>query len=156
MKTSGMKTMVGFPPFADYVASQGSLVVIQAESCRRRATAKTNVATMLSDWESKIRCPAAPAIPGTRADRGRLQRRCRRCRGGRHHAVDVGTDIKDRSACLPLSAASMAKPTETVSRWPALSPTCMALRAVWAMSLPWAAGAQRGRSGVDLSNHRRA
>ncbi|MER8828394.1 amidase [Mesorhizobium sp. M0938] len=51
-ETSGMKTTVGFPPFADYVAREDSPVVLRLKAAGGVLTAKTNVATMLGDWQS--------------------------------------------------------------------------------------------------------
>src|SRR5204863_7988201 len=51
-ETAGMKTTVGFPPFADYVARQDSPVVTRLKAAGGILTAKTNVATMLGDWQS--------------------------------------------------------------------------------------------------------
>jgi len=51
-ETVGMKTTVGFPPFADYVASHDSPVVARLKAAGGVLMAKTNVATMLSDWQS--------------------------------------------------------------------------------------------------------
>ncbi|QND58338.1 amidase [Mesorhizobium huakuii] len=51
-ETAGMKTTVGFPPFADYVASHDSPVVARLKWAGGVLMAKTNVATMLSDWQS--------------------------------------------------------------------------------------------------------
>ncbi|WP_246740850.1 amidase family protein [Mesorhizobium sp. NZP2298] len=50
--TAGMKTTVGFPAFADYVASDDSPVVARLKAAGGVLMAKTNVATMLSDWQS--------------------------------------------------------------------------------------------------------
>ncbi|MEP6565560.1 MAG: amidase [Mesorhizobium sp.] len=51
-ETAGMKTTVGFPPFADYVARQDSPVVARLKAAGGVLMAKTNVPTMLSDWQS--------------------------------------------------------------------------------------------------------
>ena len=51
-ETVGMKTTVGFPPFADYVAGKDSPVVARLKAAGGVLTAKTNVATMLGDWQS--------------------------------------------------------------------------------------------------------
>jgi amidase len=51
-ETSGMKTTVGFPPFADYVAREDSPIVARLKAAGGVLTAKTNVATMLGDWQS--------------------------------------------------------------------------------------------------------
>ncbi|TIT55847.1 MAG: amidase, partial [Mesorhizobium sp.] len=50
--TAGMKTTVGFPPFADYVAKKDSPVVARLKAAGAILIGKTNVATMLSDWQS--------------------------------------------------------------------------------------------------------
>ncbi|RWQ65608.1 MAG: amidase [Mesorhizobium sp.] len=51
-QTSGMKTTVGFPPFADYVAREDSPVVLRLKAAGGVLVGKTNVATMLGDWQS--------------------------------------------------------------------------------------------------------
>ncbi|PBC01205.1 amidase [Mesorhizobium sp. WSM3860] len=51
-ETAGMKTTVGFPPFADYVAKQDSPVVARLKTAGGVLVGKTNVATMLGDWQS--------------------------------------------------------------------------------------------------------
>ncbi|TIT25429.1 MAG: amidase, partial [Mesorhizobium sp.] len=48
----GMKTTVGFPPFADYVAKKDSPVVARLKAAGAILIGKTNVATMLGDWQS--------------------------------------------------------------------------------------------------------
>ncbi|TIU95481.1 MAG: amidase, partial [Mesorhizobium sp.] len=51
-ETAGMKTTVGFPPFADYVPKQDSPVVARLKRAGGVLVGKTNVATMLGDWQS--------------------------------------------------------------------------------------------------------
>ena len=51
-ETAGRKTTVGFPPFADYVAREDSPVVARLKAAGGVLMAKTNVATMLGDWQS--------------------------------------------------------------------------------------------------------
>lgn len=51
-ETAGMKTTVGFPPFAGYAARQDSPVVARLKAAGGVLMAKTNVPTMLSDWQS--------------------------------------------------------------------------------------------------------
>ncbi|TIU67689.1 MAG: amidase, partial [Mesorhizobium sp.] len=51
-ETSGIKTTVGFPAFADYVARNDSPVVLRLEAAGGVLVGKTNVATMLGDWQS--------------------------------------------------------------------------------------------------------
>jgi amidase len=51
-ETTGIKTTVGFPPFADYVAKQDSPAVLRLKAAGGVLVGKTNVPTMLSDWQS--------------------------------------------------------------------------------------------------------
>jgi amidase len=113
-ETSGMKTTVGFPPFADYVASQDSPVVIRLKAAGGVLMAKTNVATMLSDWQSNN-----PLFGRTR-NPWNLERTAGGSRGGAAAAVaagmtpfDVGTDMQD-SIRLPAAFCGVCglKPTE--------------------------------------------
>lgn len=51
-ETAGMRTTVGFPPFADYVARHDSPVVARLKAAGAVLVGKTNVAAMLGDWQS--------------------------------------------------------------------------------------------------------
>ncbi|CAN7157783.1 amidase [Mesorhizobium sp. LjRoot246] len=112
--TSGMKTTVGFPPFADYVARQDSPVVARLKAAGGVLTAKTNVATMLSDWQSNN------PLFGRTSNPWNLQRTAGGSSGGAAAALcsgmtpfDVGTDMQD-SIRLPASFCGVygLKPTE--------------------------------------------
>ncbi|ESZ25939.1 MULTISPECIES: amidase [unclassified Mesorhizobium] len=112
--TSGMKTTVGFPPFADYVAKQDSPVVARLRAAGGVLMAKTNVATMLSDWQSNN------PLFGRTSNPWNLQRTAGGSSGGAAAALcsgmtpfDVGTDMQD-SIRLPASFCGVygLKPTE--------------------------------------------
>ncbi|TIT76602.1 MAG: amidase, partial [Mesorhizobium sp.] len=51
-ETAGIRTTVGFPPFADYVPRSDSPVVARLRAAGAVLVGKTNVATMLGDWQS--------------------------------------------------------------------------------------------------------
>jgi amidase len=113
-ETSGMKTTVGFPPFADYVARQDSPVVARLKAAGGVLMAKTNVATMLSDWQSNN------PLFGRTGNPWNLQRTPGGSSGGAAAALcagmtpfDVGTDMQD-SIRLPASFCGVygLKPTE--------------------------------------------
>ncbi len=52
-ETAGIKTTAGFPPFADYVPRKDSPVVARLKAAGAVLVGKTNVATMLGDWQSE-------------------------------------------------------------------------------------------------------
>ena len=109
-----MKTTVGFPPFADYVASHDSPVVVRLKAAGGVLMAKTNVATMLSDWQSNN------PLFGRTGNPWNLERTAGGSSGGAAAAVaagmtpfDVGTDMQD-SIRLPAAFCGVygLKPTE--------------------------------------------
>nr|WP_263493068.1 amidase family protein [Mesorhizobium sp. ESP-6-4] len=51
-ETAGIRTTVGFPPFADYAANQDSPVVERLKAAGAILVGKSNVPTMLGDWQS--------------------------------------------------------------------------------------------------------
>ncbi|MES0195591.1 amidase [Mesorhizobium sp. M0011] len=113
-ETSGMKTTVGFPPFADYVARHDSPVVSRLRAAGGVLMAKTNVPTMLSDWQS------ANPLFGRTSNPWNLQRTAGGSSGGAAAALcagmtsfDVGTDMQD-SIRLPAAFCGVygLKPTE--------------------------------------------
>jgi amidase len=113
-ETSGMKTTVGFPPFANYIAKQDSPVVARLRAAGGVLMAKTNVATMLSDWQSNN------PLFGRSSNPWNLQRTAGGSSGGAAAALcsgmtpfDVGTDMQD-SIRLPASFCGVygLKPTE--------------------------------------------
>ncbi|UCI19556.1 amidase [Mesorhizobium sp. B2-1-8] len=113
-ETFGMRTTVGFPPFADYVAKEDSPVVIRLKAAGGVLMAKTNVATMLSDWQSDN------PLFGRTCNPWNLQRTPGGSSGGAAAAVctgmtpfDVGTDMQD-SIRLPAAFCGVygLKPTE--------------------------------------------
>lgn len=113
-ETSGMKTTVGFPPFADYVARQDSPVVARLKAAGGVLMAKTNVAMMLSDWQSNN------PLFGRTSNPWNLERTAGGSSGGAAAAVvagmtpfDVGTDMQD-SIRLPAAFCGIygLKPTE--------------------------------------------
>jgi amidase len=113
-ETAGMKTTVGFPPFADYVARQDSPVVSRLKAAGGVLMAKTNVATLLSDWQSNN------PLFGRTSNPWNLQRTAGGSSGGAAAALcsgmtpfDVGTDMQD-SIRLPASFCGVygLKPTE--------------------------------------------
>lgn len=113
-ETAGMKTTVGFPPFADYVAKADSPVVARLKAAGGILTAKTNVATMLGDWQSDN------PLFGRTNNPWNLARTAGGSSGGAAAAVatgmtpfDVGTDMQD-SIRLPAAFCGVygLKPTE--------------------------------------------
>ena len=113
-ETSGMKATVGFPPFADYVARHDSPVVARLKAAGGVLMAKTNVATMLSDWQSNN------PLFGRTGNPWDLQRTAGGSSGGAAAALcagmtpfDVGTDMQD-SIRLPAAFCGVygLKPTE--------------------------------------------
>lgn len=113
-ETAGMKTTVGFPPFADHVASHDSPVVARLKAAGGVLMAKTNVATMLSDWQSNN------PLFGRTGNPWNLERTAGGSSGGAAAAVaagmtpfDVGTDMQD-SIRLPAAFCGVygLKPTE--------------------------------------------
>ncbi|MER9949672.1 amidase [Mesorhizobium sp. M0047] len=113
-ETSGMKTTVGFPDFADYIARQDSPVVARLKAAGGVLMAKTNVPTMLSDWQSNnplfgrtnnpwdLECTAGGSSGGAAAAI---------CTG--MTPFDIGTDMQD-SIRLPAAFCGVygLKPTE--------------------------------------------
>ena len=117
-ETAGLRTTVGFPPFADYVASQDSPVVIRLKAAGGILIGKTNVATMLGDWQSNN------PLFGRTGNPLDLSRTSGGSSGGAAAAVaaavaagmtpfDVGTDMQD-SIRLPAAFCGVygLKPTE--------------------------------------------
>ncbi|WP_136625481.1 amidase, partial [Mesorhizobium norvegicum] len=113
-ETSGMKTTVGFLPFADYVARYDSPIVIRLRAAGGVLMAKTNVATMLGDWQSNN------PLFGRTSNPWNLERTAGGSSGGAAAALcsgmtpfDVGTDMQD-SIRLPASFCGVygLKPTE--------------------------------------------
>ncbi|TIW38431.1 MAG: amidase, partial [Mesorhizobium sp.] len=112
--TAGMKTTVGFPPFADYVAKKDSPVVARLKAAGAILIGKTNVATMLSDWQSDN------PLFGRTGNPWNLSRTAGGSSGGAAAAVatgmtpfEVGTDMQD-SIRLPSGFCGVygLKPTE--------------------------------------------
>jgi amidase len=113
-EASGMKTTVGFPPFADYVANEDSPVVARLRAAGGVPMARTNVATMLSDWQSNN------PLFGRTGNPWNLERTAGGSSGGAAAAVavgmtpfDIGTDMQD-SIRLPAAFCGVygLKPTE--------------------------------------------
>ncbi|MDX8528832.1 amidase [Mesorhizobium sp. MSK_1335] len=95
-ETAGMKTTAGFPPFADHVARQDSPVVSRMKAAGGVLIGKTNVATMLGDWQSDN------PLFGRTGNPWDLSRTAGGSSGGAAAAVatgmtpfDVGTDMQD-------------------------------------------------------------
>lgn len=113
-ETAGMKTTVGFPPFADYTAKADSPVVVRLKTAGGVLVGKTNVATMLGDWQSDN------PLFGRTGNPWNLDRTAGGSSGGAAAAVatgmtpfEVGTDMQD-SIRLPASFCGVygLKPTE--------------------------------------------
>ncbi|RVD73950.1 amidase, partial [Mesorhizobium sp. M4A.F.Ca.ET.029.04.2.1] len=112
--TAGMKTTVGFLPFADYVAKKDSPVVARLKAAGAILIGKTNVATMLSDWQSDN------PLFGRTGNPWNLSRTAGGSSGGAAAAVaagmtpfEIGTDMQD-SIRLPAAFCGVygLKPTE--------------------------------------------
>ncbi|MBW8909135.1 MAG: amidase, partial [Mesorhizobium sp.] len=113
-ETAGLRTTVGFPPFADYVAKADSPLVARLKAAGAILIGKTNVATMLSDWQSNN------PLFGRTSNPWDLSRTSGGSSGGAAAAVaagmtpfDVGTDLQD-SIRLPAAFCGVygLKPTE--------------------------------------------
>ncbi|WP_095082696.1 amidase [Mesorhizobium sophorae] len=113
-ETAGMKTTVGFPAFADYVAKRDSPVVARLKAAGGVLMGKTNVATMLGDWQSDN------PLFGRTGNPWNLQRTAGGSSGGAAAALcsgmtpfDVGSDMQD-SIRLPAAFCGVygLKPTE--------------------------------------------
>ena len=113
-ETAGMKTTVGFPPFADYIARQDSPVVVRLKAAGGVLMAKTNVPTMLGDWQSNN------PLFGRTHNPWHLQRTAGGSSGGAAAALcsgmtpfDVGSDMQG-SIRLPAAFCGIygLKPTE--------------------------------------------
>ncbi|MER8566615.1 amidase [Mesorhizobium sp. M0924] len=113
-QTADMKTTVGFAPFADYVAKADSPVVARLKAAGGILIGKTNVATMLGDWQSDNPLFGRTSNPWNRS------RTSGGSSGGAAAAVatgmtpfDVGTDMQD-SIRLPSAFCGVygLKPTE--------------------------------------------
>ncbi|RWM09660.1 MAG: amidase [Mesorhizobium sp.] len=113
-ETAGMRTTVGFPPFADYVARKDSPVVARLKAAGAVLVGKTNVATMLGDWQSDN------PLFGRTSNPWDLSRTAGGSSGGAAAAVatgmtpfEVGTDMQD-SIRLPAAFCGVygLKPTE--------------------------------------------
>ncbi|MGX9142279.1 amidase [Mesorhizobium sp. 128a] len=113
-ETAGMKTTVGFPPFADHVAKADSPVVARLKTAGGILIGKTNVATMLGDWQSDN------PLFGRTSNPWNLSRTSGGSSGGAAAAVatgmtpfDVGTDMQS-SIRLPAAFCGVygLKPTE--------------------------------------------
>lgn len=113
-ETADMKTTVGFSPFADYVAKADSPVVARLKAAGGILMAKTNVATMLGDWQSDN------PLFGRTSNPWNLARTSGGSSGGAAAAVaagmtpfDIGTDMQN-SIRLPATFCGVygLKPTE--------------------------------------------
>ncbi|TIT87508.1 MAG: amidase, partial [Mesorhizobium sp.] len=113
-ETAGMKTTAGFPPFADYVARQDSPVAARLKAAGAVLVGKTNVATMLGDWQSDN------PLFGRTSNPWDLSGTAGGSSGGAAAAVatgmtpfEIGTDMQD-SIRLPASFCGVygLKPTE--------------------------------------------
>lgn len=112
--TAGMKTTVGFPPFAGYVAGLDSPVVARLKAAGGILLGKTNVATMLGDWQSDN------PLFGRTNNPWNVSRTSGGSSGGAAAALcagmtpfEVGTDMQD-SIRLPAAFCGVygLKPTE--------------------------------------------
>ncbi len=113
-ETAGMKTTAGFPPFADYVAKEDSPVVARLKAAGGVLLGKTNVPTMLSDWQSDN------PLFGRTSNPWNLSRTSGGSSGGAAAALctgmtpfEIGTDMQD-SIRLPAAFCGVygLKPTE--------------------------------------------
>ncbi|WP_217571710.1 amidase [Mesorhizobium sp. GbtcB19] len=113
-ETAGMRTTAGFPPFADYTARQDSPVVARLKAAGAVLVGKTNVATMLGDWQSDN------PLFGRTGNPWNVSRTAGGSSGGAAAAIaagmtpfEVGTDMQD-SVRLPAAFCGVygLKPTE--------------------------------------------
>ncbi|RWA77542.1 amidase family protein [Mesorhizobium sp.] len=113
-ETAGMKSTAGFPPFAGYAARKDSPVVARLKAAGAVLVGKTNVATMLGDWQSDN------PLFGRTGNPWDPSRTAGGSSGGAAAAVaagmtpfEVGTDMQD-SIRLPAAFCGVygLKPTE--------------------------------------------
>ncbi|TGP17925.1 MULTISPECIES: amidase [unclassified Mesorhizobium] len=113
-ETAGIRTTVGFPPFADYVPRSDSPVVARLRAAGAVLVGKTNVATMLGDWQSDN------PVFGRTGNPWNPSRTAGGSSGGAAAAVatgmtpfEIGTDMQD-SIRLPAAFCGVygLKPTE--------------------------------------------
>ncbi|MES0067367.1 amidase [Mesorhizobium sp. M0074] len=113
-ETAGMRTTVGFPAFADFAPRADSPVVAWLKAAGGILVGKTNVATMLGDWQS------SNPLFGRTGNPWNLQRTAGGSSGGAAAALgtgmtpfEVGTDMQD-SIRLPAAFCGVCglKPTE--------------------------------------------
>ncbi len=113
-ETAGIRTTAGFPSFADYVPRQDSPVVARLKAAGAVLVSKTNVATLLGDWQSDN------PLFGRTSNPWNLARTAGGSSGGAAAAVaagmtpfDVGTDMQ-ASIRLPAAFCGVygLKPTE--------------------------------------------
>lgn len=113
-ETAGIRTTVGFPPFADYIPRQDSPVVARLKAAGGVLVGKTNVAAMLGDWQSDN------PLFGRTSNPWNLARTAGGSSGGAAAAIatgmtpfEVGTDMQD-SIRLPAAFCGVygLKPTE--------------------------------------------
>ncbi|TGQ56878.1 amidase [Mesorhizobium sp. M1C.F.Ca.ET.193.01.1.1] len=113
-ETAGMKSTAGFPPFAGYAARKDSPVVTRLKAAGAVLVGKTNVATMLGDWQSDN------PLFGRTGNPWDPSRTAGGSSGGAAAAVaagmtpfEVGTDMQD-SIRLPAAFCGVygLKPTE--------------------------------------------
>ncbi|MER9890859.1 amidase [Mesorhizobium sp. M0119] len=113
-ETAGMRTTVGLPAFADYAARADSPVVARLKAAGGILVGKTNVATMLGDWQS------SNPLFGRTGNPWNLQRTAGGSSGGAAAALstgmtpfEVGTDMQDSIRLPPaLCGVYGLKPTE--------------------------------------------
>ncbi|MER8682599.1 amidase [Mesorhizobium sp. M1405] len=113
-ETAGMRTTVGFPAFADYAPRADSPVVARLKAAGGILVGKTNVATMLGDWQS------SNPLFGRTGNPWDLRRTAGGSWGGGAAALstgmtpfELGTDMQD-SIRLPAAFCGVygLKPTE--------------------------------------------
>jgi amidase len=113
-ETAGMKTTVGFPPFANYMPDTDSPVVARLKAAGAVLMGKTNVATLLADYQSNN------PLFGKTCNPWNLERTAGGSSGGAAAAIaagmtpfDIGTDLAG-SIRLPSHFCGVygLKPTE--------------------------------------------
>lgn len=114
LATAGMRTTTGFPPFADYVPQEDSTVAARLKAAGGILMGKTNVATMLADYQT------SNPIFGRTNNPWNLERTPGGSSGGAAAAVaagmtpfDIGTDLSG-SIRIPAHFCGLfgLKPTE--------------------------------------------
>ena len=157
--TAGMRSTVGFPPFAGHVARMDSPVVARLRKAGGILVGKTNAAMLLADYQTDNPLFGTTNNPWDLATHaGRLERRRR---GGPCRGDDAVRDRHRHGGFDPHSGAFLRRVRAEADRAPGVagrrisqSGRCAAQHPHHELHRP--DGAQRRRSGAPLQHHCRA